>query len=85
MNARAAEAVDLFCYRAKKYVGAYAAVLGGLDLLVFTGGIGENSSVIRERICDGLEFLGIRLDGPSKSSQRRIDLTTGKPRKKYAL
>ena len=59
---RAAEAVDLFCYRAKKYIGAYAAVLGGLDGLVFTGGIGERAPIIRERICDGLEFLGIRLD-----------------------
>jgi acetate kinase len=71
-DARAAEAVDLFCYRAKKYVGAYAAVLGGLDLLVFTGGIGENSSVIRERICDGLEFLGIRLDGPSNQANAEL-------------
>ncbi len=64
-DARAAEAVDLFCYRAKKYVGAYAAALGGIDLLVFTGGIGEHVPVIRQRICDGLEFLGIWLDGPS--------------------
>ena len=59
---RAAEAVDLFCYRAKKYIGAYAAILGGLDVLVFAGGIGEHAPAIRERICDGLEFLGIRLD-----------------------
>lgn len=71
-DARAAEAVDLFCYRVKKYVGAYAAVLGGLDLLAFTGGIGENSFVIREKICDGLDFLGVRLDGPS--NQDNADL-----------
>jgi acetate kinase len=71
-DARAAEAVDLFCYRVKKYVGAYAAVLGGLDLLAFTGGIGENSFVIREKICDGLDFLGVRLDGPS--NQANADL-----------
>ena len=58
----AAEAVDVFCYRAKKYLGAYAAVLGGLDTLVFTGGIGEHSPAVRERICAGLEFLGIRID-----------------------
>ncbi|MGC1583576.1 MAG: acetate/propionate family kinase [Candidatus Acidiferrales bacterium] len=58
----AGDAVDLFCYRAKKYVGAYAAVLGGLDVLVFAGGIGENAPLIRQRICDGLDFLGIRLD-----------------------
>ena len=61
-DVRAAEAVDLFCYRAKKYLGAYAAVLGGLDVLVFAGGIGEHAPEVRERICDGLLFLGIRLD-----------------------
>jgi acetate kinase len=61
-DARAEEAVDLFCYRAKKCIGAYAAVLGGLDLLVFAGGIGEHAPVVRKRICDDLTFLGIRLD-----------------------
>jgi acetate kinase len=61
-DARAAEALDVFCHRAKKYIGAYAAVLGGLDLLVFTGGIGEHAAEVRRRICQGLEFLGIRLD-----------------------
>ncbi len=60
-DARAAEAVALFCYQARKWLGAYAAALGGLDTLVFAGGIGENSAPIRARICDGLEFLGIEL------------------------
>jgi acetate kinase len=64
-DARAKEAVALFCYRAKKYIGAYAAVLGGLDLLVFAGGIGEHAPDVRKRICDGLEFLGIRLEAGS--------------------
>jgi acetate kinase len=59
---RAAEAVELFCYQAKKYVGAYSSALGGLDTLVFAGGIGENAPLIRERICDGLNFLGVELD-----------------------
>jgi len=59
---RAAEAVALFCYQAKKWVGAYAAALGGLDTLVFSGGIGENSPEIRGRICEGLGFLGVALD-----------------------
>jgi acetate kinase len=59
---RAAEAVALFCYQAKKWIGAFAAALNGLDTLVFAGGIGENASVIRERICHGLGFLGIQLD-----------------------
>jgi len=59
---RAAEAVALFCYQAKKWIGSFAAALGGLDTLVFSGGIGENSAVIRARICDGLGFLGIVLE-----------------------
>jgi len=56
---RAAEAVMLFCYQAKKWIGAFSAALGGLDTLVFSGGIGENSPIIRTRICEGLGFLGI--------------------------
>jgi acetate kinase len=58
---RAAEAVALFCYQAKKWIGSFAAALGGLDTLVFAGGIGENAPPIRARICDGLAFLGIEL------------------------
>jgi acetate kinase len=61
-DVRAAEAVALFCYQVKKWIGAFAAALGGLDTLVFTGGIGENALPVRARICDGLEFLGLRLD-----------------------
>jgi acetate kinase len=61
-DARAAEAVDLFCYQVKKWIGAFAAALGGLDTLVFAGGIGENAPEVRARICDGLEFLGIELE-----------------------
>ena len=61
-DVRAAEAVALFCYQAKKWIGAYAAALGGLDTLVFAGGIGENAPPVRARICDGLNFLGIKLD-----------------------
>jgi acetate kinase len=59
---RAAEALALFCYQAKKRIGSYAAALGGLDTLVFAGGIGENAAVIRARICADLEFLGLALD-----------------------
>jgi acetate kinase len=61
-DVRAAEAVELFCYQAKKWIGSYAAALGGLDTLVFAGGIGENAAPVRARICDGLDFLGINLD-----------------------
>ena len=59
---RAAEAVELFCYSATKFVGALAAALGGLDSLVFTGGIGEHAAPIRQRICTNLGFLGIELE-----------------------
>jgi acetate kinase len=59
----AAEAVELFCYQARKWIGAYAAALGGVDTLVFSGGIGENAPAVRARICEGLGFLGIDLDG----------------------
>jgi acetate kinase len=61
-DVRAAEAVALFCYQVKKWIGAFAAALGGLDTLVFAGGIGENAPLIRERICGGLGFLGVELD-----------------------
>jgi acetate kinase len=61
-DVRAAEAVALFCYQVKKWIGAFAAVLDGLDTLVFAGGIGENASTVRARICDGLGFLGIELE-----------------------
>jgi acetate kinase len=59
---RAAEAIALFCYRIKKWIGAFAAALGGLDTLVFSGGIGENAAPVRLRVCDGLGFLGIELN-----------------------
>mgnify|MGYP003669058628 CR=1 FL=1 len=61
-DTRSAEAVALFCYQAKKWIGAFSAVLDGLDTLVFSGGIGENSPQVRTRICKGLDYLGIELD-----------------------
>jgi acetate kinase len=61
-DVRAAEAVALFCYQAKKWIGAFTAALGGLDTLVFAGGIGENAPPVRTRICEGLKSLGIELD-----------------------
>ena len=61
-DVRAAESIALFCYQVKKWIGAFAAALGGLDTLVFTGGIGENRFQVRARICDGLGFLGLKLD-----------------------
>jgi acetate kinase len=65
-NERAQLAIEMFCYRIKEYIGAYYAVLGRLDAVVFTGGIGENACTIRERVCEGLEHLGISVD-PGKN------------------
>lgn len=59
---RAREAVNMYCYQAKKHIGSLAAAMGGIDLLVFTGGIGENAPAIRKQICSGLEFLGVELN-----------------------
>ena len=67
-DVRAAEAIEVFCYEAKKWIGAYAAALGGLDTLVFSGGIGENAPEIRGRICAGLAFLAIVLNDDQNES-----------------
>ena len=67
-NAQAALALLLFAYRVRKYLGAYAAALGGLDAVAFTGGIGERSASMRGRICAGLEFLGVTLDAGANQS-----------------
>ena len=78
-DVRAAEAVALFCYQAKKWIGSFAAVLGGLDTLVFAGGIGENAPLVRERICDELGFLGIELDeGRNARNASRISADDGR-------
>jgi acetate kinase len=67
-DSRAAEAVDVFCYQARKWIGAYAAALGGLDTLVFAGGIGEHSTPVREEICRGLDFLGLQFDARANAA-----------------
>ena len=71
-DVRAAEAVALFCYQAKKCVGAYAAALGGLDTLVFAGGVGEHAAPVRERICAGLGFLGLEIDAARNASHAGV-------------
>lgn len=76
---RAAEALGLFCYQARKWIGAFAAALGGLDTLVFSGGIGEHQPVIRQRICAGLEFLGVALDG-DRNSHNEMLISSGAER-----
>ena len=69
---RAGEAIELFCYQARKWSGAFAAVLGGLDTFVFAGGIGENAPAVRRRICAGLGFLGVELDGAANDSNAPV-------------
>ncbi len=70
-NARAKLALDMFCYRVKKYIGSYAAAMGGLDCLVFTGGIGEHTVCVRKAVCDGMEFLGVKLDAAKNENAPR--------------
>jgi acetate kinase len=76
-DVRAAEAVALFCYQAKKWVGAFVAALGGLDTLVFSAGVGERSAAIRARICDGLAFLGIELHEARNAAHAAVISTDG--------
>jgi len=71
-DVRAAEAVEMFCYQTKKWIGAYTAALGGLDSLVFAGGIGENSVPVRARICRGLKFMGLELDEARNAAQAEV-------------
>lgn len=82
---RAAEAVAMFCYQAKKFLGAYAAALGGVDTLVFTGGIGEHAPLIRARICEGLEFLGIKLNKASNAKNTSLISAVGSRVKVYVI
>jgi acetate kinase len=81
-DARSRLVLDIYCYRLRKYIGAYAAAMGGLDVLVFTAGVGENSADIRAAVCDGLGFLGIELD-PHKNARARgveSDISTAESR-----
>jgi acetate kinase len=76
-DVRSAEAVALFCYQAKKWIGAFSALLDGLDTLVFSGGIGENLPQVRTRICQGLDFLGIELDEKRNAISAPVISTEG--------
>lgn len=73
---QAREAIQIFCYQIKKWIGAYAAALGGIDTLVFSGGIGENSPIIRSLICEGLDFMGIKLH-KARNRQNKILISDG--------
>ena len=84
-NERAKVAVKMFSYRVKKYVGAYTAAIGGLDLLIFTGGIGENDYVVREQVCDNLEFLGVKFDKEKNHKLRGKDEVLSTPDSKVTV
>jgi acetate kinase len=75
-NKRAKLALDKFSYMVKKYIGSYAAAMGGLDVLVFTAGLGENSITARESICEGLEFLGVELDTAKNNTRGKEALVS---------
>ena len=78
-QAHATEAIELFCYTARKYIGALSAVLGGVNTLVFTGGIGERAAPVRWMICHGLDYLGIRLDPGNNDANKEIISTNNSP------
>ncbi len=84
-SARAALAVDILVYEVKKYIGAFAAAMGGLDAVAFAGGIGENSWQIRERVCRGMEFLGLRLDPEANRKPGSSDRIISKPESRVAV
>ena len=76
-NERASLALKLFAYRVRKYIGAYAAAMGGIDAIVFTAGLGENSAQMRADVCEGLEFLGVEID-PEKNNVRGKEVDVSK-------
>jgi acetate kinase len=84
-NSRAALALEVFIYEVKKYVGAYAAALGGLDALAFAGGIGENSWRVREQVCSGLEFLGVHLNQEANRVAAHSDRVISLPCSRVAI
>lgn len=82
-NKRAILAFNIFCYRIKKYIGAYTAAMGGLDAVVFTGGIGENSTLVRKKVCSNMEYLGIEFDdSKNENAKGECDITKENSRAK---
>ena len=82
---RAILAMNTYNYRIKKYIGAYTAILGGVDILVFTGGVGENQSSTREYVCEDMEFMGIEFDKEKNASVRGIEVELNKPTSKVKV
>ena len=84
-NERAKLALNMYNYRIKKYIGSYAAVLGGLAILVFTGGVGENMSLLRKEVCENMEYMGIELDDALNESTRSKEAVISKPTSKVKV
>ena len=84
-NERAKLALEMYRYRIKKYVGAYAAAMGGVDVIVFTGGVGENDQVTRESVVSGLEFMGVEFDSAVNRSSRGEEKVLSKPSSRVAV
>jgi acetate kinase len=84
-NQRAKLALEMFCYRIRKYIGAYAAAMNGVDAVVFTGGIGENSSYVREKVCKGLTFLGLEFDSKKNETIKAKESLITKPGSKVQV
>jgi acetate kinase len=84
-NARAALALEIFIYEVKKYAGAYAAAMGGIDALAFAGGIGENSRRVRQQVCEGLAFLGIHLNPAANEAPAQSDRIISLPCSRVAV
>ena len=84
-NKRAKLALDAYNYRIKKYVGSYAAAMGGVDILVFTGGVGENQASTRSDVCKDMAFMGIELDEELNASVRATEVLISKPESKVKV
>ena len=84
-NERCQLAMEMFAFQIKKYIGAYAAAMGGIDVLVFTAGIGENSPLTRAMICQGLEFLGIKLNETENSETAAVEQTISQSHSKVKV
>lgn len=84
-NKRAALAIQMFAYRVKKFIGGYAAAMGGVDCIIFTGGIGENACDFRRMCCEGLEFLGVDFDVEKNKNLRGVDEEISKPNSKVKV
>lgn len=82
---RAKLALKMFCGRVRKFIGAYAALMGGVDLIVFTGGIGENDYMVRQWSCENLEYMGVEFDSAANDGVRGKDVLLSKPTSKVKV